>query len=333
VAEPSEDADAATAGGDDAEGGSRKPAKKPRAKKVEWPPGPLYDPETMRPPRCESPALHIISWNVAGLRALTSKDPGALARLVEAEAPDVICLQETKLQDVHVDASQAVTGLDGWHHHWHCSTAVKGYSGTAIISRHKPLGVVAGLGDECSDLEGRVLTADFGTHYVVNVYTPNSGDGLKRLNYRVGKWDIAFARHVERLRAEKITILCGDLNCAHKEIDIANPKTNLRSAGFTEEERNSFSTLYTDNGWVDIFRRQHPEPCVAYTYYSYRFQMRAKGKGWRLDYFLVPEALAEHVYDAYNLKHFPGSDHVPLGLICKDLPTNGGDGNAADALS
>lgn len=301
------------------EGSKAKPAaKKPRAKKVEWPPGPLYDPATMRPPKCANPALHVISWNVAGIRALLKKDAEALSKLVGAENPDVVCLQETKLQDIHVADVEGTTGLPGWHHHWHCSTAVKGYSGTAIFSRKAPLGVVAGVGGLCNDEEGRVLTAEFADCFVVNVYTPNSGEGLKRLKYRTGTWDAAFASHVAQLKKSKPVMIAGDFNCAHKEIDIANPKTNLRSAGFTEEERQSFSELYTDAGWIDVFRQQHPAPIVAYTYFSYRFNMRAKGKGWRLDYFLLSSQLADRVHDAYHLKDFPGSDHVPLGVILKD---------------
>lgn len=367
-----------------------------------------------------------------GLRALLQKDAGALTRLVAAEQPDVLCLQETKLQAEHVSDAEASSKLLASaggpfsQAHFNCSTAKKGYSGVAVFCRSPALSVAKGIGAPEHDDEGRVLTVELPDLFVVNVYVPNSGEGLKRLEYRTGSWDVAFAayircvwrpgirawthsvdillnffcmmvsvvfslrlqfmilhlllrpvgapsvavfptsscaapehgshplcvqsyvstryltlcpvviaRHVavvvavvlivvsvvahylsRGLEAKKPVIVTGDLNCAHTEIDIHNPKGNLRSAGFTQEERDSFSAQIIGAGYVDTFRRQHPG-VVGYTYYSYRFNARANNKGWRLDYCLASAALEPRLHDAFILPTVTGSDHVPLGLVLK----------------
>lgn len=292
-----------------------------RAAKATTSTKPIYDPLTMRkpyPPQ-EDKTIHVVSWNVAGLRALLKKDPNALKLLADAQSPDIICLQEHKLQqgkhceDAGASISQAL-GSD-WDIHWNCSVDKKGYSGVAIISKTKPLSVEMGIGHSNHDGEGRVITAEFPDCFVVNVYVPNSGEGLKRLDYRVNQWDQAFSEHIKNLESRgKSVIVTGDLNCAAQEIDIHSPKTNLRSAGFTVEERESFAKRFLENGLVDVFRRLHPD-VVGYTYWGYRFGLRAKNKGWRLDYFLVSEKHLDSVYDCYHLPHVMGSDHCPLGLV------------------
>ena len=185
------------------------------------------------------------------------------------------------------------------------------------MCRQPPLSVVSGMGGEEPDGEGRVLTAEFEKMFLVNVYVPNSGEGLKRLDYRVNQWDVKFSEYLKSLEARgKPVVLTGDLNCAAQEIDIHSPKTNLRSAGFTQEERESFAQRFVGNGFIDCFRRQHPD-VVGYTYWGYRFNLRAKNKGWRLDYFLASEALESSLYDCYHLPDVMGSDHCPLGLVLK----------------
>ncbi len=302
-----------------------KRASKPKPPKIPPPPpGPVYDPETMRPPKLDpatQKTFSVLSWNVAGLRALLKKAPDTLKSLLDMEDPiDCLCLQEHKLQDGQHCTDAAATlaeSFPGWSVHWNCSVEKKGYSGTAILSRTPPLSVVSGIGDEAHDGEGRVVTAEFESMFVVNVYVPNSGEGLKRLDYRVNEWDVKFSNYLKQLEARgKPVILTGDLNCAAQAIDIHSPKTNLRSAGFTQEERDSFAQRFLNNGFIDCFRRQHPE-VVAYTYWGYRFNLRAKNKGWRLDYFLVSEKLADAVYDCYHLPQIMGSDHCPLGIIVK----------------
>ena len=230
----------------------------------------------------------------------------------------MLLLQEHKLQESHcaeVDAALAAA-LPGWRAHWSCSTDKKGYSGVALLAAPgaPPAAVAAGLPGH--DGEGRVLTAEYDAFFLVNVYVPNAGEGLKRLDYRVGEWDAALAAHVAALEARgKPVVLAGDLNVAAQEIDIHSPKTNLRSAGFTVEERGSFAErLLGGAGLVDSFRARHPG-VVAYSYYGYRGGMRAKGKGWRLDYFLVGGALAPAVHDAFMLPEVMGSDHLPVGLV------------------
>ncbi|KAG7671027.1 hypothetical protein KSW81_004454 [Nannochloris sp. 'desiccata'] len=266
-------------------------------------------------------AKRILSWNVAGLRALLKKAPDTLKSLIDAESPvDCLMLQEHKLQDGQhcIDAAAALAeSFPEWSVHWNCSTEKKGYSGTAVLSRTPPIAVSSGIGDKEHDGEGRVLTAEFEKMFVVNVYVPNSGEGLKRLDYRVKEWDVKFSEYLKELECRgKPVILTGDLNCAAQEIDIHSPKTNLRSAGFTQEERDSFAQRFLNNGFIDCFRKQHPG-VVGYTYWGYRFNLRAKNKGWRLDYFLVSEKLADDVYDCFHLPQVMGSDHCPLGIVIK----------------
>lgn len=316
-------ADVAAAGTSGAQDGTEPvQAAAPKARRAKAPkpePAPVYS-EAMRPAAPSGPTFKMITWNVAGLRALMKKSPGVFPELVAREAADVLCLQETKLQEGHAHTGLAEQmGLPGWHAHWNCSTARLGYSGVAVLSRVPPLSVRLGLGQEEHDGEGRLITAEFPDFFLVNVYVPNSGEGLRRLEYRVGPggWDAALVAHLADLRARKPVVVTGDLNCAHQEIDIHSPKTNLRSAGFTQEERDSFaSRLLCEACLADTFRRQHPG-VAAYTYFTYKFNCRAKGKGWRLDYFLVSESLMERVHDSFLLPDVLGSDHVPIGLTLK----------------
>ncbi|EIE20819.1 hypothetical protein COCSUDRAFT_18358, partial [Coccomyxa subellipsoidea C-169] len=239
-----------------------------------------------------------------------------IGQLINSEDADILCLQETKLKDSDVAACEKLLrpGLQDWHFYFNNSIAKKGYSGVAVLSRAKPLSVTNGLGKEDHDQEGRVITAEYPSFYVVNVYVPNSGEGLKRLEYRVGSWDVAFADYLAGLGAKKPVILTGDLNCAHQEIDIHDPKRNLKSAGFTEEERKSFSAQLLQRGFKDTFREKYPD-VVGYTYWNYRTGARVRNRGWRLDYFLVSEALAERVHDIFHLPDVQGSDHCPVGLV------------------
>ncbi|KAL4436574.1 hypothetical protein ABPG75_003713 [Micractinium tetrahymenae] len=313
-------------GGSKTAGKAAKPKAKRAPAKPKAPAGPAWEP-SMRPPPLGEDA-RILSWNVAGLRALLKKVkeaaegkreehiPHPLA-LAEQERADVLCLQEIKLQDEHCsDALKELRLPDGWHATWNCSQNKKGYSGTAILSREEPLSVSCGIGMEDHDGEGRVVTAEFPDFFLVNCYVPNSGEGLKRLDYRVNQWDKEFAAYLKGLEARKPVVLTGDLNVAPTELDIHNPKGNLKSAGFTPEERASFQANLLGAGFVDCFRAQYPG-AVAYTYWGYRFNARANNKGWRLDHFLVSSALAPRVHDCYHLPHVMGSDHCPLGLVLK----------------
>eukprot|EP01026_Neomeris_dumetosa_P041553 TRINITY_DN3444_c0_g1_i2.p1 TRINITY_DN3444_c0_g1~~TRINITY_DN3444_c0_g1_i2.p1 ORF type:complete len:395 (+),score=62.28 TRINITY_DN3444_c0_g1_i2:132-1316(+) len=282
--------------------------------------GPLYDENTMRQPLCQGSSFRVASWNVAGLKALLKKDENAFKNIVELEGFDVICLQETKLQEagaLEIQKSlQEQLGKE-WEFHWNCSNERKGYAGTALFTKVRPLAVTKGIFMDQHDGEGRVIAAEFDDKYVVNVYVPNAGTGLKRLDYRVKEWDQDFSQYVLKLlKKEKQVVIVGDMNCAHKEIDIRNPKTNLRSAGFTIEERESFQQVYLDNGFVDTFRHQHPG-IVAYSYWGYRFNCREKNIGWRLDYVLVSENLVKNVHDSFMMQKVMGSDHCPIGLILK----------------
>ncbi|XP_059646242.1 DNA-(apurinic or apyrimidinic site) endonuclease, chloroplastic isoform X2 [Cornus florida] len=277
-----------------------------------------YNPRTMRPPplACGTQCVKIISWNVNGLRALLKLEGFSALQLAQREDFDVLCLQETKLQEKDVEAIKQ-TLLDGYENSfWTCSVSKLGYSGTAIVSRIKPLSVTYGLGMSDHDSEGRLVTVEFDKYYIINGYVPNSGDGLKRLSYRVTQWDPSLSDYMKELEKSKPVILTGDLNCAHEEIDIHNPAGNRRSAGFTDEERRSFGTNFLSRGLVDTFRKQHPG-VVGYTYWGFRHGGRKSNKGWRLDYFLVSESIADKVHDSYILPDVTGSDHCPIGLILK----------------
>ncbi|KAK1396272.1 DNA-(apurinic or apyrimidinic site) endonuclease [Heracleum sosnowskyi] len=275
-----------------------------------------YNPRTMRKPPLTADTKHvkIMSWNVNGLRALLKLEGFSALQLAQREDFDVLCLQETKLQERDVEAIKCSL-LEGYKDSfWTCSVSKLGYSGTAIISRIKPLSVRYGLGILDHDSEGRLVTVEFDTFYLLCGYVPNSGDGLKRLSYRVNEWDTSLSNYMKELEKAKPVILTGDLNCAHEEIDIYNPAGNKRSAGFTIEERQSFETNFLSKGFVDTFRNQHPG-VVGYTYWGYRHNGRKTNKGWRLDYFLVSESISDKVYDSYILPDVGGSDHCPIGLI------------------
>ncbi|KAL3682044.1 hypothetical protein R1sor_000066 [Riccia sorocarpa] len=284
----------------------------------------VYDPETMRPSPLPSSAkyLKLLSWNVNGLRGLMKdKDKKAqesqiLAQFAKEEGFDVLCLQETKLQEKDVEQISASILPEYSHSFWSCSTAKLGYSGTALISRVKPLSVKYGMGIPDHDKEGRLITAEFDDFYLVTGYVPNSGDKLVRLGYRTEDWDPSLSRHLKELEKKKPVIYTGDLNCANDEIDINNPDGNRKSAGFTDEERESFKTNFLNKGFVDTFRHQHPN-VVGYTYWGYRTAARPKNNGWRLDYFLASEALMNRVHDSYIRPDILGSDHCPIGLILK----------------
>ncbi|KAG4211826.1 hypothetical protein ERO13_A02G123602v2 [Gossypium hirsutum] len=274
-----------------------------------------YNPRTMRRslPIENTKFVKILSWNVNGLRALLKLEGFSAMELAKQENFDVLCLQETKLQEKDVESIKQSL-IEGYENSfWTCSNTRLGYSGTAIISRIKPLAVRYGLGISDHDSEGRVVTAEFDSFYLLSVYVPNSGDGLRRLAYRITEWDPSLGNYIKELEKSKPVILTGDLNCAHEEIDIYNPAGNRRSAGFTIEERQSFSTNFLSRGFVDTFRKQNPD-VVGYTYWGYRHGAR---KGWRLDYFLVSEAIADDVHDSFILPDVIGSDHCPIGLVLK----------------
>lgn len=278
-----------------------------------------YNPAIMRPssPVDTANIIKMISWNVNGLRALLKrKDDNSFVQLTQRENFDVLCLQETKLQEKDVEQIKQCL-LDGYDNSfWTCSVSKLGYAGTAVISRIKPVSVKFGLGIPDHDGEGRLITIEFDTVYLVAGYVPNSGQKLERLSYRVQQWDPSLSNYLKDLEKKKPVVLTGDLNCAHKEIDIYNPDGNRRSAGFTDEERTSFEENFLNRGFVDSFRQQHPE-AVGYTYWGYRQGARPGNKGWRLDYFLVSDSIADKVYDSYIIPDVNGSDHCPIGLILK----------------
>ncbi len=248
--------------------------------------------------------MKFISWNVNGLRAALNKGFNDIFTDIDA---DFFCLQETKLQEGQTDFAP-----DGYSSYWNYAEK-KGYSGVAIFSRHTPLSVTKGIGIPGHDNEGRVLTLEFAQFYLVTVYTPNSQDGLRRLDYR-GEWDEAFRAYVMSLDKAKPVIICGDLNVAHKEIDLKNPKTNRKNPGFTDAERNAFTRLL-DSGFVDTFRHFFPDTTDAYTWWSYRFRAREKNAGWRIDYFLISSRLLPELKSARILNDITGSDHCPVEII------------------
>lgn len=247
--------------------------------------------------------MKLISWNVNGLRACMDK--GFMDFFKEADA-DVFCLQETKLQE-----GQITLELPGYHQYWNYAEK-KGYSGTALFSKQEPLSVAYGIGAEQHDHEGRVITAEFAEFYVVTVYTPNAQEGLKRLAYRM-EWEEAFLAYIKGLEKSKPVVFCGDLNVAHKEIDLKNPKTNRKNAGFSDEERGRFSAVL-EAGFIDTFRYFYPDLEGMYSWWSYRFQARAKNAGWRIDYFVVSGSLKERLESARIHTDIMGSDHCPVEL-------------------
>ena len=247
--------------------------------------------------------MKLISWNVNGLRACMTK---GFMDAFESLNADIFCLQETKLSE-----GQLALELPGYHQHWNYAEK-KGYSGTAIFTKEEPLSAAYGIGIPEHDHEGRVITLEYEKFYFVTVYTPNSQDGLKRLDYRM-EWEKAFLAYLKKLEEKKPVIFCGDLNVAHQEIDLKNPKTNRKNAGFTDEERARFSELLKE-GFVDTFRYFYPEETGIYSWWSYRFHAREKNAGWRIDYFLVSEVLKDELKDAKIHTEIFGSDHCPVEL-------------------
>lgn len=247
--------------------------------------------------------MKLISWNVNGLRACVGK--GFLDYFKEQQA-DIFCLQETKLQEGQIELE-----LDGYHQYWNYAEK-KGYSGTAIFTKEKPLSVHYGIGIEEHDKEGRVITLEFEKFYMITVYTPNSQEKLARLDYRM-KWEEDFKSYLLELDKKKPVIVCGDLNVAHKEIDLKNPKTNRKNAGFSDEEREKMTKLL-ESGFVDSFRYFYPDKIDIYSWWSYRFSARAKNAGWRIDYFLVSDRIKENMKGAEIHTEILGSDHCPVLL-------------------
>lgn len=251
--------------------------------------------------------MKLISWNVNGLRAAVQK--GFLDYFNQEDA-DIFCLQETKLQAGQIDLE-----LNGYHQYWNYAEK-KGYSGTAIFTKKEPISVTYGLGIEEHDKEGRVITLEFENFFMITVYTPNSQEALARLDYRM-KWEDDFRAYLLKLNEIKPVIVCGDLNVAHQEIDLKNPKTNRKNAGFSDEEREKMNKLL-ESGFIDSFRYFYPELTGAYSWWSYRFNARKNNAGWRIDYFLVSERLKDSLEDAEIHKDILGSDHCPVVLKLKE---------------
>ena len=249
----------------------------------------------------------LVSWNVNGLRAIVSK--GLFQEFMEKENPDIICLQETKLQQ-----GQIKMDLEGYEEYWNYADR-RGYSGTAIFTKEKPISVTNGLGIDEHDHEGRVITAEFEDYYLVTVYVPNAKEDLSRLEYRQ-HWEDDFLSYIKKLEEKKPVIYCGDLNVAHREIDLKNPKSNKGHAGFTDEEREKLDVVLSSD-LVDTYRHFYPDKEGAYSWWSYRFHAREKNAGWRIDYFIASKALMPRIEDALIYADAYGSDHCPVGIIIK----------------
>lgn len=248
--------------------------------------------------------MKLISWNVNGLRACLTK---GFLDFFEKEQADIFCVQETKMQE-----GQAEIQLDGYEQFWN-SADKKGYSGTAVFTKIKPLSVQYDIGIEAHSHEGRTITLEFEDFYLVNCYTPNAQQELARLSYRM-EWENDFREYLKSLAGTKPVILCGDLNVAHQEIDLKNPKTNRKNPGFSDEERGKMTELL-GSGFTDSFRYLYPDKTEAYSWWSYRFQARAKNAGWRIDYFIVSDSLRDKISDSVIYSDILGSDHCPVGLI------------------
>lgn len=247
--------------------------------------------------------MRLVSWNVNGIRACMEKGFMDFFRQVDA---DIFCIQETKVQQGQINLN-----IDGYYQYWNYAVK-KGYSGTALFSKQKPISVVDGIGMNVHDNEGRVITAEYDNYYVITVYTPNAQRGLARLDYRM-QWEDDFRAYVKRLDQEKPVIFCGDLNVAHKEIDLKNPSSNRGNAGFSDEEREKM-TIMLQNGFTDSFRYLYPDRKDAYTWWSYMFNAREKNVGWRIDYFLVSDQIRDKIQEAQIYADILGSDHCPVGL-------------------
>lgn len=247
--------------------------------------------------------MKFISWNVNGLRAVMTKGFKDIFDNLDA---DIFCLQETKLQEGQIDFAP-----EGYHCYWNYAEK-KGYSGTAIFTKQEPISVTLGMGIEEHDKEGRLITLEFEDFYFITVYVPNSQDELKRLDYRV-KWEADFLAYINKLNEKKPLIFAGDLNVAHRELDLKNPKTNRKNAGFTDEERGCFTNVL-ESGYIDTFRHFYPDLEGAYSWWSYRFQARAKNAGWRIDYFVTSESLKDRLKSAKIHSDIFGSDHCPVEL-------------------
>ncbi len=246
----------------------------------------------------------MISWNVNGLRAAVGKNFKEVFTSLDA---DIFCIQETKLQEGQIDLE-----FDGYKSYWNYAEK-KGYSGTAIFTKEEPENAFYGINEPFYDNEGRVITLEFKNYFFLTCYTPNSQSELKRLEYRMS-WEEKFLSYLKKLEKTKPVVLCGDLNVAHKEIDLKNPKTNMGNAGFTNEEREKFGTLL-DSGFIDTFRYFHPDEPGRYSWWSYRFNARKNNAGWRIDYFLVSDALKDKLVSADILSDIQGSDHCPVELV------------------
>lgn len=252
--------------------------------------------------------MKLVSWNVNGLRACMGKGFG---EFLAAEAPDIICLQETKMQK-----EQADFDFPGYHEYWNSAVVKKGYSGTAVFSKTEPLSVTFGIGAEEFDGEGRVIAAEYGDFILVTVYTPNSQRELTRLSFRM-EFEDAFRAYLAGLRERKPVLVCGDMNVAHRPIDLRHPKPNIGNAGFTYEERGKFSELLA-SGFVDTFRYFYPEQTGAYSWWSYMHNSRQNNTGWRIDYFLADERFTDRLSDSLILSEVQGSDHCPVELLIKE---------------
>lgn len=250
--------------------------------------------------------MKLISWNVNGLRACVNK--GFMDTFKDLDA-DIFCLQETKLQEGQIELD-----LEGYYDFWNYAEK-KGYSGTAVFTKHKPLSVSYGIGIEEHDKEGRVITLELDKFYLVNVYTPNSKRELERLDYRMN-WENDFRSYLLKLNEHKPVVMCGDLNVAHKEIDLKNPKTNRKNAGFTDEERNKMTELI-EAGFIDTFRYFYPDKEEAYSWWSNFAKARERNIGWRIDYFITSKSFEDQLKDAFICPEYMGSDHCPVGLVTK----------------
>lgn len=247
--------------------------------------------------------MKLVSWNVNGLRACVKKGFVDIFNDIDA---DIFCIQESKLQEGQIDLE-----LEGYHQYWNYAVK-KGYSGTAIYTKEEPIDVIYGLGIPEHDTEGRVITLEFKDFYMITVYTPNAQRGLARIDYRMS-WEDAFREHIISLEEKKPVIICGDLNVAHEEIDLKNPKSNRGNAGFSDEERGKLTELL-GAGYIDSYRYLNPDQEGAYSWWSYRFNARAKNVGWRLDYFIVSKTLEKNIKDAHIYVDIMGSDHCPVGV-------------------